>query len=210
MANEIRMTDPQSQFEYVSDAKLPTRFGDFRIHGFVESNGQEHVALTYGEWLLSESVPIRIHSECLTGDALFSTRCDCGFQLERALQNIVEHGKGVLLYLRQEGRGIGLLNKIRAYQLQDRGLDTVEANLHLGFDADLREYSICGFMLQTLNVENVILMTNNPRKAAALSGLGINVTERKPIDHGMTDDNKEYLRTKTEKLGHLFDPNRLK
>lgn len=204
------MTDPQSQFEYVSDAKLPTRFGDFRIHGFVESNGQEHVALTYGEWLLSESVPIRIHSECLTGDALFSTRCDCGFQLERALQNIVEHGKGVLLYLRQEGRGIGLLNKIRAYQLQDSGLDTVEANLHLGFDADLRDYSICGFMLQTLNVENVILMTNNPRKAAALSGLGINVTERKPIDHGMTDDNKEYLRTKTEKLGHLFDPNRLK
>lgn len=204
------MTDPQSQFEYVSDAKLPTRFGDFRIHGFVESNGQEHVALTYGEWLLTESVPIRIHSECLTGDALFSTRCDCGFQLERALQNIVEHGKGVLLYLRQEGRGIGLLNKIRAYQLQDSGLDTVEANLHLGFDADLREYSICGFMLQTLNVENVILMTNNPRKAAALSGLGINVTERKPIDHGMTDDNKEYLRTKTEKLGHLFDPNRLK
>jgi GTP cyclohydrolase II len=146
----------------------------------------------------------------LTGDALFSTRCDCGFQLERALQNIVEHGKGVLLYLRQEGRGIGLLNKIRAYQLQDSGLDTVEANLHLGFDADLRDYSICGFMLQTLNVENVILMTNNPRKAAALSGLGINVTERKPIDHGMTDDNKEYLRTKTEKLGHLFDPNRLK
>ena len=204
------MTDPQSQFEYVSDAKLPTRFGDFRIHGFVESNGQEHVALTYGEWLLTESVPIRIHSECLTGDALFSTRCDCGFQLERALQNIVEHGKGVLLYLRQEGRGIGLLNKIRAYQLQDSGLDTVEANLHLGFDADLRDYSICGFMLQTLNVENVILMTNNPRKAAALSGLGINVTERKPIDHGMTDDNKEYLRTKTEKLGHLFDPNRLK
>ena len=97
------MTDPQSQFEYVSDAKLPTRFGDFRIHGFVESNGQEHVALTYGEWLLTESVPIRIHSECLTGDALFSTRCDCGFQLERALQNIVEHGKGVLLYLQYAG-----------------------------------------------------------------------------------------------------------
>jgi GTP cyclohydrolase II len=204
------MTDPKSQFEYVSDAKLPTRFGDFRIHGFVESNGQEHVALTYGEWLLSESVPIRIHSECLTGDALFSTRCDCGFQLERALQNIVEHGKGVLLYLRQEGRGIGLLNKIRAYQLQDSGLDTVEANLHLGFDADLREYSICGFMLQTLNIEKVILMTNNPRKASALADLGILVTERKPIDHGMTDDNKEYLKTKTEKLGHLFDPNQLK
>jgi len=204
------MTDSQTQFEYVSAAKLPTRFGDFRIHGFVERSGQEHVALTYGDWESSESVPIRVHSECLTGDALFSTRCDCGFQLERALQNIVEHGKGVLLYLRQEGRGIGLLNKIRAYKLQDAGLDTVEANLHLGFDADLREYSICGFMLETLQVENVILMTNNPRKAAALEELGINIIERKPIDHGMTEDNKGYLKTKTEKMGHLFDPHLLK
>lgn len=204
------MTDSQTQFEYVSAAKLPTRFGDFRIHGFVERSGQEHVALTYGDWESSESVPIRVHSECLTGDALFSTRCDCGFQLERALQNIVEHGKGVLLYLRQEGRGIGLLNKIRAYKLQDTGLDTVEANLHLGFDADLREYSICGFMLETLQVENVILMTNNPRKAAALEELGINIIERKPIDHGMTEDNKGYLKTKTEKMGHLFDPHLLK
>lgn len=210
MTNENRMTDSQTQFEYVSAAKLPTRFGDFRIHGFVERSGQEHVALTYGDWESSESVPIRVHSECLTGDALFSTRCDCGFQLERALQNIVEHGKGVLLYLRQEGRGIGLLNKIRAYKLQDTGLDTVEANLHLGFDADLREYSICGFMLETLQVENVILMTNNPRKAAALEELGINIIERKPIDHGMTEDNKGYLKTKTEKMGHLFDPHLLK
>ena len=210
MTNENRMTDSQTQFEYVSAAKLPTRFGDFRIHGFVERSGQEHVALTYGDWESSESVPIRVHSECLTGDALFSTRCDCGFQLERALQNIVEHGKGVLLYLRQEGRGIGLLNKIRAYKLQDAGLDTVEANLHLGFDADLREYSICGFMLETLQVENVILMTNNPRKAAALEELGINIIERKPIDHGMTEDNKGYLKTKTEKMGHLFDPHLLK
>lgn len=204
------MTDTQTTYEYVSTAKLPTRFGDFRIHGFVESSGQEHVALTYGDWTQGESVPIRVHSECLTGDALFSTRCDCGFQLERALQNIVEHGKGVLLYLRQEGRGIGLLNKIRAYQLQDTGLDTVEANLHLGFDADLREYSICGFMLDTLKVENVVLMTNNPRKATALADLGINIVERKPIDHGMTKDNKAYLKTKTEKMGHLFDPHLLK
>ena len=204
------MTDTKAQFEYVSAAKLPTRFSDFRIHGFVESSGQEHVALTYGDWVEGESVPIRVHSECLTGDALFSTRCDCGFQLERALQNIVEHGKGVLLYLRQEGRGIGLLNKIRAYQLQDTGLDTVEANLHLGFDADLREYSICGFMLETLKVENVVLMTNNPRKASALAELGINIIERKPIDHGMTEDNKAYLKTKTEKMGHLFDPHLLK
>ena len=204
------MTETTTKFEYVSDAKLPTRFGEFRIHGFVEASGQEHVALTYGDWQPEESVPIRVHSECLTGDALFSTRCDCGFQLERALQNIVEHGKGILLYLRQEGRGIGLLNKIRAYQLQDTGLDTVEANLHLGFDADLREYSICGFMLDILKARNVVLMTNNPRKAAALEELGINIVERKAIDHGMTEQNKEYLKTKTEKLGHLFDPHLLK
>ncbi|WP_100657674.1 GTP cyclohydrolase II [Alteromonas flava] len=204
------MTQSSPQFEYISAAKLPTRFGEFRIHGFVESSGQEHVALTYGDWQAGEAVPIRVHSECLTGDALFSTRCDCGFQLEKALQNIVEHGKGVLLYLRQEGRGIGLLNKIKAYQLQDTGMDTVEANLHLGFDADLREYSICGFMLETLNVTNVVLMTNNPRKAAALAELGINIVERKPIDHGLTEQNRHYLKTKTEKLGHLFDPHLLK
>ncbi|MBT0586833.1 GTP cyclohydrolase II [Alteromonas oceanisediminis] len=204
------MKESRPQFEYISAAKLPTRFGEFRIHGFVEHSGQEHVALSYGDWQPDDNVLMRVHSECLTGDALFSTRCDCGFQLEKALQNIVEHGKGVLLYLRQEGRGIGLLNKIKAYQLQDTGMDTVEANLHLGFDADLREYSICGFMLETLNVKNVVLMTNNPRKAAALSDLGINIVERKPIDHGMTDDNKHYLRTKTEKLGHLFDAHLLK
>ena len=204
------MTAPSAKFEYVSAAKLPTRFGEFRIHGFVEQSGQEHVALTYGDWEPGDAVQIRIHSECLTGDALFSTRCDCGFQLEKALQNIVENGKGVLLYLRQEGRGIGLLNKIKAYQLQDTGLDTVEANLHLGFDADLREYSICGFMLSTLNVENVILMTNNPKKAKALQDLGVNVVERKPIDHGLTEQNRHYLATKTEKLGHLFDPHLLK
>ncbi len=204
------MTDSNAQFEYVSAAKLPTRFGEFRIHGFVEPSGQEHVALTYGDWQAEEAVPIRIHSECLTGDSLFSTRCDCGFQLERALQNIVEHGKGVLLYLRQEGRGIGLLNKIKAYQLQDTGMDTVEANLHLGFDADLREYTICGFMLETLKVKNVVLMTNNPRKAKALADLDVNIVERKPIDHGLTEQNRGYLKTKTEKLGHLFDPHLLK
>ena len=150
-------------------------------------------------------MPIRVHSECLTGDALFSTRCDCGFQLEKALQNIVEQGKGVLLYLRQEGRGIGLLNKIKAYKLQDTGLDTVEANEHLGFDADLRDYSICKLMLDTLNVNQVSLMTNNPKKRKALEEMGINVVSRTPIDHGLTDDNLNYLRTKTEKLGHQFD-----
>ncbi|MBT1064106.1 GTP cyclohydrolase II [Bowmanella sp. Y26] len=205
------MTNADSPFEYISSAKLPTRFGQFTIHGFVEvATDQEHVALSYGEWQDDEVVPIRIHSECLTGDALFSTRCDCGFQLEKALQNIVEHGKGVILYLRQEGRGIGLLNKIRAYHLQDNGMDTVEANEHLGFDADLRDYRICRFMLDHLNIRKVQLMTNNPRKIKALTDLGIEVVSRTPIDHGITDDNKGYIRTKTQKLGHEFDPHLLK
>lgn len=201
------MSDEIEKYEYVSSALLPTRFGQFTIHGFVETGTeQEHVALSYGKWNENDIVPIRIHSECLTGDALFSTRCDCGFQLEKALQNIVEQGKGVLLYLRQEGRGIGLLNKIRAYKLQDSGLDTVEANEHLGFDADLRDYGICKLMLDVLKVNRVDLMTNNPKKRAALEIMGVDVVSRTPIDHGLTDDNRHYLRTKTEKLGHQFDP----
>lgn len=205
------MTQNFQNFEYVSSAKLPTRWGQFNIHGFVESDtDQEHVALSYGEWSEGEVVPIRIHSECLTGDALFSTRCDCGFQLEKALQNVVEHGKGVVLYLRQEGRGIGLLNKIRAYNLQDKGMDTVEANEHLGFDADLRDYSICKLMLDQLKITRVSLMTNNPKKRTALEAMGIDVVSRTPIDHGITKDNKNYIRTKTEKLGHEFDPHLLK
>ncbi|MCF2949536.1 GTP cyclohydrolase II [Paraglaciecola aquimarina] len=205
------MTQESDKYQYVSSAKLPTKLGQFKIHGFVEqSTQQEHVALSYGNWQVNDIVPIRIHSECLTGDALFSTRCDCGAQLEKALQNIVEQGKGVLLYLRQEGRGIGLLNKIQAYKLQDEGLDTVEANEHLGFDADLRDYSICQLMLEKLNVKNVKLMTNNPKKSAALIQMGINVVERTPIDHGITDDNRHYIRTKTDKLGHQFSENLFK
>lgn len=204
-------TSINETYQYVSSAILPTRWGKFQIHGFVEvASQQEHVALSYGEWLADEIIPIRIHSECLTGDALFSTRCDCGFQLEKALQNIVENGKGVLLYLRQEGRGIGLLNKIRAYHLQDQGMDTVEANEHLGFDADLRDYSICKLMLDKLKVSRVTLMTNNPKKRAALETMGIEVVARKAIDHGITSDNKGYIRTKTQKLGHKFDPHLFK
>ncbi|MFT4993845.1 MAG: GTP cyclohydrolase II [Paraglaciecola sp.] len=205
------MKQVKQKYEYISSAKLPTRWGQFSIHGFVEVDSQqEHVALSYGQWQIDDVVPMRIHSECLTGDALFSTRCDCGAQLEKALQNIVENGKGVLLYLRQEGRGIGLLNKIRAYHLQDEGMDTVEANEHLGFDADLRDYGICKLMLDQLNVSRVSLMTNNPKKLAALKDMGIEVVSRTPIDHGVTDDNRKYIRTKTEKLGHEFDPHLLK
>ena len=204
-------TTTSSLFEYVSSAKLPTRWGLFYIHGFVEiATQQENVALSFGEWQPDDVIPLRIHSECLTGDALFSTRCDCGAQLEKGLQNIVDSGKGVLLYLRQEGRGIGLLNKIRAYKLQDSGMDTVEANEHLGFDADMRDYGICKLMLEKLKVTRVNLMTNNPKKRRALELMGIEVVLRTPIDHGVTDDNRSYIRTKTEKLGHEFDPHRLK
>lgn len=205
------MKSESSPYQFISKAKLPTRFGDFTIHGFLETaSGQEHVALSYGTWQRDTVVPIRIHSECLTGDALFSTRCDCGFQLERSLENIVAQGFGVLLYLRQEGRGIGLINKIKAYNLQDKGFDTVEANQHLGFDADLRDYSICKLMLEKLGINNVELMTNNPKKMTALTGMGINVVARRPIDHGVTKDNKHYLMTKTAKMGHTFDPEKLK
>jgi len=205
------MTASSPKFTFVSKAKLPTTFGEFTIHGFVDNNNnQEHVALSYGEWQQDATVPIRIHSECLTGDSLFSTRCDCGFQLAKALENIVEQGFGVLLYLRQEGRGIGLINKIKAYSLQDKGYDTVEANEHLGFDAELRDYSICKVMLDKLAVKNVEVMTNNPKKIKALSAMGINIVARKPIDHGVTKDNKDYLRTKTSKLGHQFNLDSLK
>lgn len=205
------MKSANSPYQFISQAKLPTRFGDFMIHGFAETEtGQEHIALSYGSWETDTVVPIRIHSECLTGDALFSTRCDCGFQLERALENIVDKGYGVLLYLRQEGRGIGLLNKIKAYDLQDKGFDTVEANQHLGFDADLRDYSICKLMLEKLGIAKVELMTNNPKKMIALEGMGIQVVARQPIDHGVTKDNKHYLMTKTSKMGHTFDPDKLK
>ncbi|MGB3725739.1 MAG: GTP cyclohydrolase II [Glaciecola sp.] len=205
------MTTSNSRYEFISKAKLPTRFGDFIIHGFLDTEqNQEHIALSYGAWQADDVVPIRIHSECLTGDALFSTRCDCGFQLEKALQNVVDQGFGVILYLRQEGRGIGLLNKVRAYNLQDQGYDTVEANEHLGFDADLRDYAICASMLEQLGVTNVELMTNNPKKLRALKDMGINVVSRKAIDHGVTNDNKHYLRTKTSKLGHQFNPDKLK
>jgi len=190
---------------FVAASKLPTPFGVFTMHGFLdEATGKEHVALTLGE--VDDGAPVlgRLHSECLTGDALFSLRCDCGFQLEAALRAIAAEGRGVLLYLRQEGRGIGLLNKIRAYKLQDAGADTVEANERLGFRADQRDYGICKPMLGHLGIAAIKLMTNNPRKVKALESAGIQVTERVPLQTGLNPHNQKYLETKAGKLGHLL------
>ncbi len=175
------------------------------MHGFEDPDtGQEHIALTLGDITSTSGALCRVHSECLTGDCLFSMRCDCGAQLNGALQKISEEGAGILLYLRQEGRGIGLINKIRAYQLQDAGADTVEANEKLGFDADLRDYSMCRNMFAHLQVQQVRLMTNNPVKVNALTKLGIIINARIPLETGQNDHNARYLQTKAGKLGHLF------
>lgn len=190
---------------FVAASKLPTPFATFKMNGFLEQeNGREHVVLTLGD--VSDGAPVlgRVHSECLTGDALFSQRCDCGSQLEAALRAIAAEGRGVLLYLRQEGRGIGLMNKIRAYELQDGGADTVEANERLGFAADQRDYAICLPMLEHLGINSLRLMTNNPRKVKALTDMGITVAERVPLHTGHNPHNKLYLATKAGKLGHMM------
>lgn len=191
---------------YVESSRLPTPWAVFDMHGFEDDEtDKEHVVLTLGDFSDGEPVLCRVHSECLTGDALFSLRCDCGAQLQSALQKIAEQGRGALLYLRQEGRGIGLMNKIRAYRLQDQGLDTVEANEQLGFGADIREYSICRAMLEHLGIQSVRLMTNNPRKVKALRDQHIDVVERIALQAGQNLHNVKYLATKAGKLGHLFD-----
>lgn len=190
---------------HVASSLLPTPYGTFDLHGFTDSEtSKEHLALSMGD--LSDGGPVltRLHSECLTGDALFSMRCDCGYQLQEALKRIAEEGRGVLLYLRQEGRGIGLLNKIKAYSLQDQGADTVEANERLGFDADMREYAMAKDMLDHLQVGCVQLMTNNPRKIKALTDLGIKVAQRQALEVGENSHNAAYLATKASKLDHLF------
>ncbi|MFZ6845956.1 GTP cyclohydrolase II [Undibacterium sp. RuTC16W] len=193
--------------EYVTSCNLPTTWATFQMHAFVEPDtGKEHIALSLGNVADGEPVLARIHSECLTGDALFSLRCDCGPQLEMALQKIAQEGRGVLLYLRQEGRGIGLLNKVRAYHLQDQGADTVEANQQLGFAADLRNYSLCDPMLKHLGISSLKLMTNNPRKIAAMEGLKITITEHIPLIIRRNPHNERYLSTKATKLGHLIQP----
>ena len=191
--------------DFVASSRLPTRHGLFTIHAFEEpQTGQEHVALSMGDVANGQPVLMRVHSECLTGDGFGSLRCDCGPQLEAAMQKVAEEGRGVILYLRQEGRGIGLVNKVRAYELQDQGADTVEANEQLGFAPDLREYSMCEDMLRHLGVTQVRLMTNNPLKVEALEKHGIQVVERVPLMTGRNPHNDQYLDTKQEKMGHLL------
>ncbi len=201
----------------VSGVHMPTRFGDFRMHLYGSlTDGKEHFALTYN-WpptpedgapfpRMEEAVTVRVHSECLTGDLLGSLRCDCGPQLHAALEAIVAAGQGVLLYVRQEGRGIGLENKLRAYQLQEQGLDTVEANEKLGYPADMRDYGMGAQILHDLGVRKMRLLTNNPKKLAGLKGYGLEIVEQVPIQMPSQKHNEAYLRTKRDKMGHLFPP----
>ena len=191
---------------HMASCALPTPWASFTLHVFLEAgSGKEHLAMTLGDVGNGEPVLARLHSECLTGDTLFSQRCDCGAQLEGALQRIAEAGRGILLYLRQEGRGIGLVNKVRAYALQEQGADTVEANHQLGFADDLRNYDVCAPIFQYFGIRSLRLMTNNPRKLDALKELEISA-ERVAHIAASTDQNQRYLQTKAKKLGHLFTP----
>lgn len=191
--------------DQISVAKMPTRFGDFMIHSFVERiTGKEHVALVKGDISSGDLVLARVHSECLTGDVFGSKRCDCGEQFDAAMKAIEKEGRGVMLYLRQEGRGIGLVNKLRAYELQDQGMDTVEANLALGFKEDEREYYIAAQMFRELGVKTVRILTNNPAKIEGLSDVGINIVERLPIIAEPNEFDRDYLKVKQVKMRHMF------
>ena len=199
--------DESVAIRFVAKSKLPTAFGDFDIIVFQDPDtGEEHIALSQGlDAISAQPVLVRIHSECLTGDAFGSLKCDCGPQLHSTMKMISDDGQGVILYLRQEGRGIGLTNKIRAYALQDQGHDTVDANLILNLPADARHYDMCTVMLDYLNIKEVSLITNNPIKINALKDLGINVVERVPITVGLNKFNENYLQTKQERMSHMYD-----
>lgn len=187
-------------------ANLPTRHGAFEMVAFRNNkDGKDHVALVKGDVVGKRAVPLRVHSECLTGDVFGSIKCDCRAQLERAIDSIAAEDCGVILYMRQEGRGIGLANKIKAYSLQDLGFDTVEANLHIGFDDDLREYDVASAMVHLLGISSIELLTNNPRKIGGLKQYGVSVVKRSPIETEPTDENLFYLKTKAAKSGHLLD-----
>ncbi len=207
MPTSLVDVDPRAvRVRVEASAALPSLFGSYRIYAFSnDDDGKEHVAMVHGEVFGEESVPTRVHSECLTGDVLGSLRCDCRPQLERALQSIGQMPRGIVLYLRQEGRGIGLVNKIRAYELQEQGLDTIDANVALGFGADERQYGVAVAMLRTLGVRSVELLTNNPDKIAQLERGGMRVTGRVPHAVGSGEHNRRYLETKRLRSGHFLD-----
>ena len=191
--------------ERVAEARLPTRYGPFQAIAYKSHvDVGEHIALTIGEWTEDEPVLVRIHSECLTGDVFGSMRCDCGEQIDLALQQIAEAGNGIFLYMRQEGRGIGLHNKIKAYSLQDEGLDTVEANEPLGFEPDLRHYGVGAQILRDLGVRKLNLLTNNPKKVVGLSGFDLEIVNRIPVEAEVTDENRTYMKTKKSRMGHIL------
>jgi len=193
------------QVENLVQTRIPTEHGEFILHYYSNNiDNKEHIAFVKGDVSNKQGIPVRIHSECFTGDVFGSRRCDCGEQLDMALRLINEAGCGVLIYLRQEGRGIGLLKKLQAYNLQDQGLDTVDANIHLGHLADEREYDLAALMLKDLKVSSVSLMTNNPKKIEELVRLGIKVDQRIPIETHIHNDNEEYLKTKVKKMSHLL------
>lgn len=195
--------ETESLIEKEVNVKLPTEYGDFNLVAYKQlTNGQEHLALVKGEWDKNEPVLVRVHSSCLTGDIFGSCRCDCGPQLRKAMQMIEEQGKGVIVYMNQEGRGIGLLNKLKAYKLQEMGRDTVEANLELGFDMDERDYGVGAQILRDLGVTKMRLMTNNPTKRAGLIGYGLEIVENVPLEIQSNEHNRLYLATKRDKMGH--------
>ena len=195
----------EPQLKNLVQTRIPTQYGEFTLHYFTNNvDEKEHIAFVYGDVKGKKNIPVRIHSECFTGDVLGSRRCDCGEQLDMALQLISKKGQGVLIYLRQEGRGIGLLKKLQAYNLQDQGLDTVDANIHLGHLADEREYSIAALIINNLEIQSVDLITNNPKKIDELKKLGITIKKRIPIETDFHHDNLEYLKTKVKKMSHLL------